>query len=106
MESHGSQLLNGISLGLWAISLVKLHSKQTCNRPHCPRYGPPGTGKTVTLVESILQVVRVSSEHDRLLLCAPSNSAADLLVQRMAQYVVVVCVCMHIGFGLVTIMHL
>ncbi|XP_032827229.1 helicase MOV-10 isoform X2 [Petromyzon marinus] len=43
-------------------------------------FGPPGTGKTVTLVESIRQVVKcIPGAH--VLACAPSNSAADLICQ-------------------------
>jgi superfamily I DNA and/or RNA helicase len=45
-------------------------------------HGPPGTGKTTTLVQAILETVR----RERLVLvCAPSNTAVDLLTEKLAE---------------------
>ncbi|KAG8954837.1 hypothetical protein FRC04_010319 [Tulasnella sp. 424] len=45
-------------------------------------WGPPGTGKTITVVEAIRQVL-AKNPNARILACAPSNSAADLIAQRL-----------------------
>ncbi|KAK7047873.1 hypothetical protein VNI00_006201 [Paramarasmius palmivorus] len=45
-------------------------------------FGPPGTGKTVTMVEAVLQLLS-TNPNARILACAPSNSAADLIAMRL-----------------------
>ncbi|GFW82752.1 RNA helicase Mov10l1 [Trichonephila clavipes] len=47
-------------------------------------FGPPGTGKTITLVESVLQV-HENIPESRIIICTPSNSAADLVAQRIIE---------------------
>ncbi|XP_066499872.1 putative helicase mov-10-B.2 [Hoplias malabaricus] len=49
-------------------------------------FGPPGTGKTVTVVEAIKQVEKTGA-NVRILACAPSNSAADQLCEKLLQHV-------------------
>ncbi len=44
-------------------------------------HGPPGTGKTTTLVEGIRLTVK---EERQVLVCAPSNAAIDLLVDKLS----------------------
>ncbi|MFD2203598.1 AAA domain-containing protein [Shivajiella indica] len=44
-------------------------------------HGPPGTGKTTTLVASIKRAVE---KFKQVLVCAPSNAAVDLLVEKIS----------------------
>ncbi|KAK5117016.1 hypothetical protein LTR62_006737 [Meristemomyces frigidus] len=46
--------------------------------------GPPGTGKTKTMVELALQLLKQPNAH--LLVCAPSDPAADTLTERLRQH--------------------
>ena len=48
--------------------------------------GPPGTGKTKTLVEVALQLVKHSNGVSHVLFCAPSDPAADMIVQRLSSH--------------------
>ena len=45
-------------------------------------HGPPGTGKTTTLVKAVQQLVK--TEHS-VLVTAPSNTAVDLLTERLSK---------------------
>jgi ATP-dependent RNA/DNA helicase IGHMBP2 len=45
-------------------------------------HGPPGTGKTTTLVEAVAQLVQ---QEATVLVTAPSNTAVDLLTERIAE---------------------
>lgn len=57
-------------------------------------FGPPGTGKTVTLVAAVEQLLRLppprrGAAHEcpgglRVLVCAPTNTAVDVIVARLA----------------------
>ncbi|XP_009997745.1 PREDICTED: putative helicase Mov10l1 [Chaetura pelagica] len=47
-------------------------------------FGPPGTGKTVTVIEAILQI-HYTLPDSRVLVCAPSNAATDLICLRLHQ---------------------
>lgn len=48
--------------------------------------GPPGTGKTKTIIETALQLLKNTSTHGHILLCAPSDPAADTLVHRLQRH--------------------
>ncbi|KAJ4009040.1 hypothetical protein NW766_009223 [Fusarium irregulare] len=46
-------------------------------------HGPPGTGKTHTLIELILQMIKL---EQRILVCGPSNISVDNIVERLAPH--------------------
>ena len=45
--------------------------------------GPPGTGKTKTIVETVVQLCRDKNFSGSILVCAPSDQAADTLALRL-----------------------
>jgi superfamily I DNA and/or RNA helicase len=45
-------------------------------------HGPPGTGKTTTLVQVIKHTIKTEKQ---VLVCAPSNAAVDLLVDKLSE---------------------
>ncbi|HTE27549.1 AAA domain-containing protein [Flavitalea sp.] len=46
-------------------------------------HGPPGTGKTTTLVQAIKAMYQLN--HEQILVTAPSNTAVDLLSEKLAE---------------------
>ena len=46
-------------------------------------HGPPGTGKTTTLVQAVKALL--TEDHQKILVVAPSNTAVDLLSDRIAE---------------------
>lgn len=45
-------------------------------------HGPPGTGKTTTVISAIEQTLK---NETQVLVCAPSNTAVDLLVEKLQE---------------------
>jgi ATP-dependent RNA/DNA helicase IGHMBP2 len=45
-------------------------------------HGPPGTGKTTTLIEAIIQLIKV---EEKILVSAPSNTAVDNIAKGLIQ---------------------
>ncbi|KAI4255463.1 MAG: hypothetical protein LQ352_002556 [Teloschistes flavicans] len=49
-------------------------------------HGPPGTGKTKTVVETVTQLAFDAESEGTILVCAPSDSAADTLALRLRNH--------------------
>ncbi|MFT3823862.1 MAG: AAA domain-containing protein [Chitinophagaceae bacterium] len=48
-------------------------------------HGPPGTGKTTTLVQAIKALIKQEEEQQQILVVAPSNTAVDLLSEKLSE---------------------
>ena len=59
---------------------------QTDLPPFCI-YGPPGTGKTKCVVGTLIEIME-RYPNVRVLACAPSDAAADVLAVRLSRYIV------------------
>lgn len=62
--------------------------KATCRPAPYIIFGPPGTGKTQTLVEAVMQVY-ARKPGSKILVCANSNAAVDLIALRVKELKVV-----------------
>ncbi|KAJ3108830.1 hypothetical protein HDU97_010102 [Phlyctochytrium planicorne] len=69
-ETLNPSQIEGVKLALRAKDVALIH-------------GPPGTGKTQTVVELIRQLVGLGQ---RVLVCGPSNTSVDTLVERLAKH--------------------
>ena len=59
--------------------------KRGLQMPFSMVQGPPGTGKTSSLVRYVVSALSSMCGKDRILVCAPSNQAADHLLERLVQ---------------------
>lgn len=87
--SSQSTLNSGTFSRQWYDPALNYEQRKAVDSIRCRNYGqlpflisgPPGTGKTKTLVETALQLL--DSDIFSLLICAPSDQAADTLLQRL-----------------------
>ena len=77
MLSHGADVIDNDEKEL-------KDTDEIIHRPILCVLGPPGTGKTRTLMEVVLQLVR--KPGSKLLLCAPSPVAADIICKRLSPH--------------------
>jgi ATP-dependent RNA/DNA helicase IGHMBP2 len=85
-EARKQSPLSGIQIPTTNISVLNSSQQEALKKVINTQdiafiHGPPGTGKTTTLVEAIAQTAK---EENQVLVCAPSNAAVDLLVEKLS----------------------
>ncbi|XP_063697772.1 uncharacterized protein LOC134828717 [Culicoides brevitarsis] len=85
---HGKEKLNEHQF--MAMSQVTVNIDQNGSKPHVFLIeGPPGTGKSRLIASIIMQFVRSTENKNknlRILVCAPSNNAVDVLTEKLITY--------------------
>uniref|UniRef100_A0A915MER5 RNA helicase n=1 Tax=Meloidogyne javanica TaxID=6303 RepID=A0A915MER5_MELJA len=63
---------------------IKINNKSGALLPYII-HGPPGTGKTTVLVEAVRLLLEQKDYDTRILVCTPSNTAADLFATELLE---------------------
>uniref|UniRef100_A0A915LKH5 RNA helicase n=1 Tax=Meloidogyne javanica TaxID=6303 RepID=A0A915LKH5_MELJA len=63
---------------------IKINNKSGTLLPYII-HGPPGTGKTTVLVEAVRLLLEQKDYDTRILVCTPSNTAADLFATELLE---------------------
>jgi len=93
MEMRPLVTISEVKCAMQSACASKLNEKQTVaiqralQRPFSMVQGPPGTGKTSMLVQCVAALLSASRQRwkgdGRILVCAPSNHAADHILDRL-----------------------
>ncbi|KAL7072277.1 hypothetical protein ACQ4LE_008607 [Meloidogyne hapla] len=72
---------------IFAILMSRHFKVNNCDGALLPYiiHGPPGTGKTTILVEAVRLLIEQKDDKNQILVCTPSNTAADLFATELLQ---------------------
>ena len=73
-------------------AVQRILGRTACPSPYLV-FGPPGTGKTATIVEAISQIWKSDPLKSRILVCTPSNAAADEIARRLLRNISQYLIC-------------
>ena len=82
-QDNAGWVLNPTSVGKLNESQSKAVDKILSANELSIVHGPPGTGKTTTLIQAIKALIK--QENQKILVVAPSNTAVDLLSEKLSE---------------------
>ena len=83
VDFNAGGVLNPASVGKLNESQSKAVNKILLANELAVVHGPPGTGKTTTLIQAIKALIK--QENQKILVVAPSNTAVDLLSEKLSE---------------------